>query len=65
MIFHPIRTGIRDFTEGSGEQPAAGAGEGPEAGIEAEATEGPKAGIKAGAVEGAGWRQLFGEEAAR
>lgn len=45
MIFHPIRTGIRDFTVGTGEEP--------EAGIEAEAT------------EGTGWRQLFGEEAAR
>lgn len=45
MIFHPIWTGIRDFTVGTGEEP--------EAGIEAEAT------------EGTGWRQLFGEEAAR
>ncbi|MCI5758574.1 MAG: adenylyl-sulfate reductase subunit alpha [Eubacterium sp.] len=45
MIFHPIRTGIRDFTVGTGEEP--------EAGIEAEAT------------ERTGWRQLFGEEAAR
>ena len=53
MIFHPIRTGIRDFTVGTGEEPEAGVAEGQEAGIETEAT------------EGTGWRQLFGEEAAR